>query len=225
MTLPLDKPIKRRMKLRKSEKEWCWVNFQYEAIPTFCFICGLIGHAERYCDEIFDKPVEMIDKPYGSWLRADPRRKTHTIGSKWLRQGGSSQASYSGDKGAVNTDRENAVNYALVQQTSKNSGSDQNGNMLFQGENVGANEGTKQLAIQDNLYQINTQIQNEDLEGKSHGPENLEIRIADPKRRRVDQATDIQITQVTDMEVQVSSSEVSKNEAMAGVATQPRQSL
>lgn len=85
VSIPLDTPIKRRMKLRKSEKDWCWVNFKYKVIPTFCFICGMIGHVELFCDRLFDSLRESIEKPHGAWLRADPRRITHTMGEKWLR--------------------------------------------------------------------------------------------------------------------------------------------
>lgn len=53
-----------------------------------CFICGLIGHSEKLCSRIFDTPIEDIKKPYGSWMRAEPKRRNHTIGAKWLRQGG-----------------------------------------------------------------------------------------------------------------------------------------
>lgn len=95
VSIPLDQSIKGRMKLRKSEKEWSWVNFKYEVIPTFCFICGIIGHGERFCARIFDTPIENIEKPYGPWIRADPKRKTHTLVAKWLRNGGSFQATKS----------------------------------------------------------------------------------------------------------------------------------
>ncbi|XP_074342621.1 uncharacterized protein LOC141680236 [Apium graveolens] len=54
VSIPIDIPIKRRMKLKKSEDNWCWVNFKYEAIPTFCFICGIIGHGEKFCDKLFE---------------------------------------------------------------------------------------------------------------------------------------------------------------------------
>lgn len=87
VSVPLDRPLKRRMKLRKNEKEWCWVNFKYEGVPTFCFICGLMGHGEKFCEKLFEMPVENIEKPYGIWMRAEPKRKNHTIGAKWLRQG------------------------------------------------------------------------------------------------------------------------------------------
>lgn len=92
MTLPLDKPLKRRMKLKKSEESWCWVNFKYEDVPTFCFICGMMRHNEKFCHRIFDMPIEQIEKPYGIWMKAEPRRRNHTIGSKWLRQSSQSLA-------------------------------------------------------------------------------------------------------------------------------------
>lgn len=64
-----------------------WVNFKYEGVPTFCFICGMISHSEKFCERIFDTPLDKIEKPYGVWMKAEPRRRYQTIGSKWLRQG------------------------------------------------------------------------------------------------------------------------------------------
>lgn len=40
----LSKPLKRRMKVRKAGNEWFWILFKYENVPTFCFICGILGH-------------------------------------------------------------------------------------------------------------------------------------------------------------------------------------
>lgn len=91
VTIALDVPLKRRMKLRKNDANWCWVNFKYEVVPTFCFICGMIGYAEKFCENLFDTPAEMIERPYGSWMRAEPRRRMHTIGAKWLKSGGVSR--------------------------------------------------------------------------------------------------------------------------------------
>lgn len=89
VSIPLEKPLKRRMKLKRSKTQWCWANFKYEGIPTFCFICGIIGHGEKFCEQIFYKPVELIEKPYGAWMKAEPRRRNYTSGAKWLRQGSS----------------------------------------------------------------------------------------------------------------------------------------
>lgn len=87
--LSIEKPLKRRMKLKRSENQWCWANFRYEGVPTFCFICGLIGHNEKYCERLFDTPMEKIEKPYGAWMKAKPRRRNYSEGSRWLRQGNS----------------------------------------------------------------------------------------------------------------------------------------
>lgn len=59
----------------------------------------MIGHGERFCDRLFDSPMESIEKPYGAWLHADPRRRTHTMGEKWLRSGGAPQAENPSDRG------------------------------------------------------------------------------------------------------------------------------
>ncbi|XP_019191497.1 PREDICTED: uncharacterized protein LOC109186037 [Ipomoea nil] len=40
VSIPVDKPLKRRMKLIKRDKTSCWVNFRYERLHTFCFYCG-----------------------------------------------------------------------------------------------------------------------------------------------------------------------------------------
>lgn len=107
VTISLDVPLKRQMKLRKNAETWCWVNFKYEGVPALCFICRMVGHSDKYCAKLFDTPAEEIGKPYGPWLRADPRRRSHTIGCKWLRMGGAisvsnTVAAYSKKSGTEN---------------------------------------------------------------------------------------------------------------------------
>lgn len=65
VTIDLSKPLKRRMKVKKSGSVWVWITFKYENVPTFCFICGLLGHSEKFCNKLFDTPEEDIVKPYG----------------------------------------------------------------------------------------------------------------------------------------------------------------
>lgn len=87
VTLDINKPLKRRMKIRKSGNEWIWITFKYENVPTFCFICGLMGHSDKFCSRIFDTPENEITRPYGTWMRAPFKRQTKMIGAKWLRNG------------------------------------------------------------------------------------------------------------------------------------------
>lgn len=88
VTMNLSKPLKRRMKLRKSGNEWVWITFKYENVHVFCFICGLLGHSDKFCSQLFEKPENEIVRPYGIWMRAPLRRQTKLIGAKWLRTGG-----------------------------------------------------------------------------------------------------------------------------------------
>lgn len=81
----IDKPLKRRMKIYRNKEEWFWANFKYERIPTFCFICGVIGHSEKFCHKLFDEPLDTIVKPYGLFMKAPDRRNNKQIGARWLK--------------------------------------------------------------------------------------------------------------------------------------------
>lgn len=88
VSIDVTRPLKRRMKIRSSGAEWFWINFKYENVPTFCFICGIMGHSEKFCSRLFEVPEAEITKPYGVWMRAPLRRQTQLIASKWLRKDG-----------------------------------------------------------------------------------------------------------------------------------------
>lgn len=63
------------------------MNFKYEVVPMFYFICGMMEHNEKFCHIVFDTSLENIEKPYKIWMKAERQRRTHAMGSKWLRQG------------------------------------------------------------------------------------------------------------------------------------------
>ncbi|XP_062089189.1 uncharacterized protein LOC133795749 [Humulus lupulus] len=83
--LNIEKPLKRRMKIFYTKVDFFWVEFKYERVPTFCFICGIVGHSEKFCHQFFDAPEETLSKPYGLFMKAPDRRPNKQIGAKWLR--------------------------------------------------------------------------------------------------------------------------------------------
>lgn len=87
VAIDVTKPLKRRMKIRKTGDEWFWISFKYENLPTFCFICGILGHSEKFCSRLFVTREQEIVKPYGDFMRAPFRRQVKPIGAKWLRNG------------------------------------------------------------------------------------------------------------------------------------------
>ncbi|WOG99984.1 hypothetical protein DCAR_0519340 [Daucus carota subsp. sativus] len=102
VTLDVTKPIKRRMKIKREGGNWSWVNFKYERLGSFCFVCGIIGHAERECNIVYAHPEKEVEQAYGVWLRAPGRGGKQNVGARWLRnhegRGGSMAAGGSGVK-------------------------------------------------------------------------------------------------------------------------------
>ncbi|KAM6556617.1 hypothetical protein CsatB_003636 [Cannabis sativa] len=97
VTLDIRKPLRRRQKLTHENGSWFWVHFKYERVPTFCFICGVIGHSDKFCSRLFQQPIDQITKPYGEFMIATPQRSYKNIGARWLRNRGWSPTANSGD--------------------------------------------------------------------------------------------------------------------------------
>ncbi|CAH9070814.1 unnamed protein product [Cuscuta epithymum] len=84
-----DKPLKKGTNLKKEGKSY-WVDFKYEKLPNFCFICGLIGHSDKFCPLNYEEDI-VLEKKIGIQLRAGSGVKTNpTGGRKWLLEGSSS---------------------------------------------------------------------------------------------------------------------------------------
>jgi hypothetical protein len=86
-SLDLTKPLKRGSKLHFQGKD-IWVDYKYERLPNFCFVCGRIGHQMRDCEDLEDhdqedfSEAEEKDQNYGPWLRASPLPKITFEASK-----------------------------------------------------------------------------------------------------------------------------------------------
>lgn len=96
--LNIEKPLKRRMKIKREGGNWSWVNFKYERMGNFCFVCGIIGHTESECSVVYANPDKEVERAYGPWLRASGRGGKYNAGARWLRnsEGGSSWATAGG---------------------------------------------------------------------------------------------------------------------------------
>ncbi|XP_074374449.1 uncharacterized protein At4g02000-like [Apium graveolens] len=68
--IDITKPLRRRMRVRTYGNDWSWITFIYEHVPTFCFICGIVGHADKLCSKLFNTPESDITRPYCAWMRA-----------------------------------------------------------------------------------------------------------------------------------------------------------
>lgn len=71
--LDVTKPLRRVQKIALKTGAAAMIELKYERLPTFCYVCGLIGHIERDCLKGSEEDKET-GKQWGSWLRASPRR-------------------------------------------------------------------------------------------------------------------------------------------------------
>ncbi|XP_031099707.1 uncharacterized protein LOC116003906 [Ipomoea triloba] len=84
VSLPVDKPIKRRMRLMKRDKSTCWVTFKYERLHNFCFFCGLLGHSHKFCLKAREAAIPVELYPYDATLWAGGSSGPRPVGERWL---------------------------------------------------------------------------------------------------------------------------------------------
>jgi 14-3-3 protein epsilon len=93
------KPLKKDTKVMNKEGQWCTVNFKYEKLGIFCFVCGIMGLAENKCEVRFDMEHDDGNREWSAEIRAEPRRQGGRLASRWLREeGGGRTVSSGGDR-------------------------------------------------------------------------------------------------------------------------------
>jgi hypothetical protein len=85
-------PLKLGKKIKANGGEWCVVNFKYEKLGTFCFVCGVLGHSENKCEVRFSQPDVAIPKRWSNTIRADLWKSGRRTSSQWLREDWGSKA-------------------------------------------------------------------------------------------------------------------------------------
>lgn len=76
-------PLKRRMRIKKAGGKWFWVDFKYERLHIFCYICVLLGHTEWTCPKLYES-AKPVAKPYSQWMRAPNQKSSMNSGDRWL---------------------------------------------------------------------------------------------------------------------------------------------
>lgn len=86
--LDVRKPLKRKKKIIRRNGSEVIVSCKYERLGDFCFTCGIMSHTERYCSKFLNREKDDVDKEWGSWLRAQPKKLASQAKSKFLREDG-----------------------------------------------------------------------------------------------------------------------------------------
>jgi 14-3-3 protein epsilon len=83
-------PLKKEWKVKNKGGEWCTVHFKYERLGVFCFVCGIMGHAENKCEVRFSMERDDGIREWSKDLRAETRRRSGRPTSRWLKEEGGS---------------------------------------------------------------------------------------------------------------------------------------
>jgi hypothetical protein len=77
-------PLKKEWRVRASNGAFVTVNFKYEKLGVFCHRCGLLGHTDKVCPELYELDSDDGVRNWG----ADLKPVSHKIGTaatnRWL---------------------------------------------------------------------------------------------------------------------------------------------
>jgi len=79
-------PLKIGKKIKANGGEWCVVNFKYDKLGTFYFVCGVLRHSESKCEVRFSQPNVAIPKRWSNAIREDLWKLGGRASSQWLRE-------------------------------------------------------------------------------------------------------------------------------------------
>lgn len=192
----------------------------------------MICHSEKFCERNFDTPIDKFKKPYGVWMKAEPRRRHQTIGPKWLRQGGRILTSTPMNETKRNNSRVVTGDDAVGDYNPEKLGMQVDimipQNMTSRSENNGMGAVIGETSSNNTAGLVLKNIQAREILELN---EASGMEVMDQKRRRVEETklsglTEKQNDEDADMtDTQNNGNTVSKNLLKAGAALQARQSL
>ncbi|CAN1744279.1 hypothetical protein LINPERHAP1_LOCUS2066 [Linum perenne] len=93
VTLDVRQPLKREKRVRRNQGASVLCKFRYEKLPNFCYICGKLGHIDRYCEVLYRVSGDKVVRLWDEELRAPPRKQRAKPTDRYLLKKDSGQES------------------------------------------------------------------------------------------------------------------------------------
>jgi hypothetical protein len=77
-------PLKKEQRVRASNGTFVTVNFKYEKLGVFCQRCGVFGHTDKVCPELFELDSDDGVRNWGPYLKLVTQRIGTAATNRWL---------------------------------------------------------------------------------------------------------------------------------------------
>jgi hypothetical protein len=77
-------PLKQEWRVRATNGEFVTVTFKYEKLGIFCHRCGLLGHTDKVCPDLFELESDDGVRRWGPYLKPSSQRIGTAATNRWL---------------------------------------------------------------------------------------------------------------------------------------------
>jgi hypothetical protein len=82
--IDVNKPLQQNWKVRANDGNYVQIQFKYEKLGIFCYLCGVLGHTDKDCTLLFDMEQDDGSRGWGENIRPIMKRMGTAATNKYL---------------------------------------------------------------------------------------------------------------------------------------------